>query len=274
MRDWHSERNYKRLYDYCMKDYYELLRIPRTASDIQIKQSFRRLAILLHPDKNPHPDAPAAFQELNEAYEVLSDPVKRLMYNQMLGEPDTQEIVVQHRDPAYRKKRDPHYKPPKPEPSAGYILMQKLMPYTNWVSGIGLILSVLIGLDYFLPRKTSQEVIVEWHRTFSHHVMITDKGKSFDILYPLNKKFLQEPEITVHVSSLFSFLDTIETRSASFQFTNLPSVFRNFFFGPLALLILATIGLVMPRGESKFSVTIAAFIILILTIAFTLVSVW
>lgn len=257
-----------------MKDYYELLRIPRTASDAQIKQSFRRLAILLHPDKNPHPDAPAAFQELNEAYEVLGDPVKRFMYDQMLGEPGNHEIVVPHRDPAYRKRKDPNYRPPKPEPTAGYLLMQKLMPYTSWLSLLGLVLSGCIWVDYFLPRNTSQEVIVEWHRTFSHHVMITDKGKSFNVLYPLNMKFLKEPEVNVRVSQLFSFLDSVETRSGSFEFTNVPSVFRNFFFAPLILIILSAIAWIMPRSEAKFSVSIAVFILLILTTTFTWVSVW
>jgi curved DNA-binding protein CbpA len=257
-----------------MKDYYDLLRIPRTASDAEVKQSFRRLAILLHPDKNPHPDAAAAFQELNEAYEVLGDPVRRVLYDQMLGVETSVIEPIKHRDPAYRRKRDPNYKPAKPEPTAGYVLMMKLMPYTNWVTVLGLILSSIIGLDYFLPRNTTQEVIVEWHRTFSHHIMITNKGKSFNILYPLNKKFINEPEINVRVSKLFSFVDTIETRSGSFQFTNLPTVFRNFFFGPVALIILSAVGLSMPRGEAKFSVTIAVCIMLVLTIVFTWVSIW
>lgn len=114
-----------------MKNYYELLRISQTATDAEIKQAFRRLAVVLHPDKNPHPDAPAAFQELNEAYEVLGDPVRRFMYDQMLGEPADQLPVVQHRDPAYRRKQQKSYKPKPPEPSAGYLLMQKLMPYTT-----------------------------------------------------------------------------------------------------------------------------------------------
>lgn len=104
--------------------------------------------------------------------------------------------------------------------------------------------------------------------------MITAKGKSFNILYPQNINFLKEPEINVQVSRLFSFLDSIETRSGSFQFTNLPTVLRNLFFGPLALLILSAIAYATPRGETKFSVTIAVAILLILTATFTWVSVW
>jgi curved DNA-binding protein CbpA len=259
-----------------MKDYYELLRIPRSASDAEIKQAFRRLAILLHPDKNPHPDAPAAFQELNEAYEVLGDPVRRVLYNQML-EPETTIVtqpVFQHRDPAYRRKKDPNYKPRKPEPTAGYILMLKLMPLTTWISWIALVLSFFVWLDYALPRQTLQEEVIETHRTLSHHIMITNKGHSFDILFPLNRNFLREPEITVYTSKLFSFLDKIETRSGSFQFTNVPSVFRNFMFGPLVLLVLSTITVLVPKGETKFNLCIAIVIVFVLTLVFIGQSVW
>jgi hypothetical protein len=259
-----------------MKDYYDLLRIPRTATDAEVKQAFRRLAILLHPDKNPHPDAPAAFQELNEAYEVLGDPVSRVLYDQMLGiqQAAPTELVIRHRDPAYRRKKDPYYKPPKPEPSAGYMLMMKLMTITNWIAGVAFIISLFVWLDFALPRKVLEEEVIETHRTFSHHIMTTDKGHSFNILYPQNRNFIREPQITVYASQLFSFLDYIETRSGSFQYSNVPSVFHNLMFGPLVLVILSAFGLVLPKGETKFNISIAIAILLILNLVFIAQSVW
>lgn len=62
-------------------DYYALLGVPRTASDTDIKKAFRRLARQYHPDVNKAPDAEARFKEINEAYEVLSDPEKRKRYD-------------------------------------------------------------------------------------------------------------------------------------------------------------------------------------------------
>ncbi len=65
------------------KDYYNTLGIGRSASDKDIKQAYRRLARKLHPDLNPgNKIAEAKFKEVNEAYEVLSDPGKRKKYDQ------------------------------------------------------------------------------------------------------------------------------------------------------------------------------------------------
>ena len=65
------------------KDYYEILGVDRNASDADIKKAYRRLAKQYHPDVNPgDKTAEAKFKEVNEAYEVLSDPQKRARYDQ------------------------------------------------------------------------------------------------------------------------------------------------------------------------------------------------
>lgn len=63
------------------RDFYQVLGVNRQASQEEIKKSFRRLARQYHPDVNRNSDAEARFKEINEAYEILSDPEKRSMYD-------------------------------------------------------------------------------------------------------------------------------------------------------------------------------------------------
>ena len=64
------------------RDYYEVLGVSKTADDKEIKSAFRKLAKQYHPDLNKDKDAPEKFKEVQEAYEVLSDPNKRKTYDQ------------------------------------------------------------------------------------------------------------------------------------------------------------------------------------------------
>jgi molecular chaperone DnaJ len=63
------------------RDYYELLGVARTASEVDIKRAFRNQARKFHPDVNKDDGAEARFKEINEAYEVLSDQRKRAAYD-------------------------------------------------------------------------------------------------------------------------------------------------------------------------------------------------
>ncbi|KAL4199960.1 hypothetical protein AMTRI_Chr03g147380 [Amborella trichopoda] len=65
-------------------DYYNILKVSRNATDEDLKKAYRRLAMKWHPDKNPNSkkEAEAKFKQISEAYDVLSDPQKRQIYDQ------------------------------------------------------------------------------------------------------------------------------------------------------------------------------------------------
>jgi len=64
------------------KDYYKILGVEKSASDEEIKKAYRKMALKYHPDKNKSPGAEEKFKEIAEAYDVLSDPKKRKMFDQ------------------------------------------------------------------------------------------------------------------------------------------------------------------------------------------------
>jgi uncharacterized membrane protein YsdA (DUF1294 family) len=64
-----------------LKDYYEVLGVPRNASKEEIRAAYRRLVLKYHPDRNRSPDAEARLKEINEAYRVLMDDKKRRVYD-------------------------------------------------------------------------------------------------------------------------------------------------------------------------------------------------
>src|SRR3954467_6265905 len=64
------------------RDYYEVLSVTRTATEVEITKAYRKLAMQHHPDRNVgDADAEGRFKEVTEAYEVLRDPQKRAVYD-------------------------------------------------------------------------------------------------------------------------------------------------------------------------------------------------
>ncbi|XP_061343004.1 protein psi1-like isoform X4 [Gastrolobium bilobum] len=65
-------------------DYYKILQVDRSVKDDDLKKAYRKLAMKWHPDKNPNnkKEAEAKFKQISEAYDVLSDPQKRAVYDQ------------------------------------------------------------------------------------------------------------------------------------------------------------------------------------------------
>ncbi len=86
-----------------MKDYYEILELPEDAEDDAIKQQFRKLAKLYHPDKNNFSESISLnkFIDINEAYKVLSDSNKRKQYNEKLYE---LKLISEAKTAAYRSR--------------------------------------------------------------------------------------------------------------------------------------------------------------------------
>lgn len=266
-----------------LKNYYDILGVAPQSREDEIKRAYRQLAVLLHPDKNPLPEAEAAFKEVNEAYEVLSDPVARNLYNQMLTQSITaQPAAPEHRDPAYRKRQQSGYKPQRPaEPSERVLLMQRSLPTLNKLSWLSMAWCMILWLDYFLPSHVQQEKIVtnidhliQLTRRHQDFQLVTDKGHHFPISVLEVEYFPSGSTVKVRSSFFLSILINLESSSTGYVLSNLATVYRNFSFAPILLFILSLLSLVWKSGlELRFNLGVVTFLVLGLNALFLIISI-
>lgn len=119
--------------------YYDVLGVSPTASDIEIKKAYRKLAIVHHPDKNPNdPTAHEKFQEIGEAYQVLSDKDLR---------------------PAYDKFGKDHAKPQEgfADPAEFFSSIFGGDAFTDWIGEISLMKDLTATMDITMNEQEEQE---------------------------------------------------------------------------------------------------------------------
>jgi len=248
-----------------MKDYYTLLGVPPHASEAEIKRAYRKLAIQYHPDKNPDPSAEALFKEINEAYDVLSDPEKKSAYDWRQLNPLAEILQEQpqaHRDPQY-KKRTP---PPDYKSDAQRIqeFMTQCLPYVLWICRVGVVMSFLLALDYVLPYKSKTETVVEQYyvagrRGYGHHVIFTDSGrkiKLYDAVIP-------EGALAAYEHTLI--YSTVMTISSNGEKQILGRIYGPLLMFPAGVFIAALIALLFRKStEVAFNAGVACGLLMLI----------
>ena len=270
-----------------MKNYYQILRISRQAGETEIKSAYRRLAVLFHPDKNRSAEASALFQEINEAHEVLADTQKRFQYDQMLDGVaqvfvDTPPAGQQwHRDPAYRRKQQAGYRPPKPQPSETLLMMLHLLKYMRLVSFIGIGYCSFMVVDYMLPFHVSKEKAlpegnqkISWQYHHEPNLLVTDKGSQIPIPFDGVDFFPTGSQVEIVSSRILHVLVRVEAENNRYTISSLASVYQNMVWAPLLLLILSMVGLRVKTGiEFRFNILISICIVFGFNLIFLLFSV-
>ena len=106
------------------------------ASEADIKQAYRRLALQFHPDKNQSDQAETIFKEINEAYEILGDNEKKVTYDLLLRgvSPEVPVYSRPHRDPRYTPRPPGSYS----RKSKRQELLEVMNDYLKYTFGGGL----------------------------------------------------------------------------------------------------------------------------------------
>lgn len=259
-----------------VKNYYFILSLTTYASDAQIKRAYRQLALQFHPDKNPSPEAEAIFKEINEAYEVLGDPLRKAVYDQMLkGDVVEQEPIPEqshrpHRDPRYRPQ--PKNAPRRPSKREELLaLMATHLRHALMISRLTLLFSVILIADYSLPsKKISTSIVGEQatNRGSSFKIELGD-GNSVSISREAARKMGSGKHVIVHQSALFSIPQSLEDERTHYRSPIEVSIYGNFAFGPLILLITSLLGSFYWKGvEFRFNLGVVNFLLLLLNLVF------
>jgi curved DNA-binding protein CbpA len=158
------------------KDYYTILHIPPGSSTDAIKKAYRKLAMEFHPDRNQNnPYAAAHFQEVREAYEVLSDPAKREAYHQQSKrrpkrEPITPKGILQQAirledrvNTAGMARMDPEIVYREIMYLSSDEVIDALAPFKDQ-SATQAILTNLIKAAETLPYKLALQLVPQWRK--------------------------------------------------------------------------------------------------------------
>jgi len=258
-----------------LKNYYFILSLNLFASESEVKQAYRKLALQFHPDKNPSPEAEAIFKEVNEAYEVLGDPEKKTVYDQMLrGEEVVEQQPEQprHRDPRYRPRPQDQPRPRRPTHREEILsMMAEHLRYALMISRLTLLFSVVLIADYSLPPvKTKTEVLSRnpTNRGSSFKLELRD-GKTVSVSREAARNLRRADQISIYRSAWFSIPLVLEDEGTHYRTSVQLSIYGNFIFWPMLLLLTSLAGTFYWKGvEFRFNVAIVNFILFLLTLVF------
>jgi len=137
-----------------IKNYYEILNVRYYSSQTEIKSSFKKLALFWHPDKNGNPIALQKMQEINEAYAILSDEVKRTVYNKIYLELFANKIEkVETVNNSYTIDNDNSFDFETKEDFVRKKYEKEVNDLTNWIKNIKFSIA---DFDKFLEKSLSK----------------------------------------------------------------------------------------------------------------------
>lgn len=241
------------------------------SNEYEIKQAYRKLALQFHPDKNPSKEAEAIFKEVNEAYEILGDPQSKFQYDQLLM--GVSPPQPPHRDPRYRPRPPGTYSRTSKRKEM-LDTMRSYLTYALMASRLALLFSCILIADYSLPPIKTEQQIVNVRSSLQSRgpqssQLELQKGETINLSAKAAREFQRGSVILLHRTAWFSIPLTLENEKSHFK-TKVPvSIYGNFIFLPLVLLITSLLGTFFWKGvEFRFNLGVVNFFLMLLSFIF------
>lgn len=217
-----------------MKDYYKILHLNNTATSSEIKRSYRRLAMVYHPDRSTQNDSHDIFAEINEAYEILSDPSLKAQYDNLFNSNGDLFAETQIFDEQYQRSRNSErtqrvYRATRKTKDIVTPYILKIYTYAAYVS---IAFMCLLLLDFILPDLRNDETVIDKRfgdNNIMEYMLITKNDKVI-VEQEVYTKFSIGDAFTYEKSSLFGFDKYIsKTVDGVIHEYDLPGNFSKFF---------------------------------------------
>jgi hypothetical protein len=246
-----------------VKDYYKVLGLSRSASETEIKKAYRILAVKYHPDKAKDKKAHEEFLKVNEAYQTLGDKVKKLRYDylyehylirrqyppsQATRQDVYQSFYRKHNGIRFQRERwaTSSYAPPY---KSRIIYPAKVLKVFNAFCIICLTFTLLIFIDYFLPYKIWLQDVQINALNGSSSVGFMVGPYSFTL--PVNDPVLVSDKAEIVTTRIFNVVRYIRLTYNGSEILKATSysIYNNFLFLPLGLLLSSLVGLRFRKTE-------------------------
>lgn len=265
-----------------MKNYYESLGVPDTATEAEIKHAYRQLALRLHPDRTPNPAAQALFLEVQEAYDILGDRHRRLAYELLRRR--AHELAHQARAVASPYDAQPL---PANAPAVTAAVAErrrrqqadaaKLRHYAgrartfNWLM---VVFGLSLALDWALPlRRYPDQLVVRKEVIFVSEsranpriaYIIRTPNTHFRLSDDVSGLLHEGDRVTVWRSPLWRLVPYVQPGPWPQTYIYLTTIYSVLALWPAMLLLVAAVGL-LPRRSDEFRLNTAVVAGLLLPI--------